>query len=85
MIVVLEPFINQSHTRFLMSQLQMYHSHCSVNNNILLLWNVDVTCKVVEVHDKPMTCKINHLDCPHIYFLFLMCMLNAKIKETFTG
>lgn len=78
MISVLEPFANQSQIILFMSQLQMDHSHCNVNNKIWLFWSCDVTCKLVEVHDEHITCEINHLDCT---YMFLVTYVYDKCKD----
>lgn len=78
MIDVLEPFANHWYIKSIMCHLQMDHAYWNVNNKIWSFQTCDVKCKVVEVHDKHITCEINHLYCTN---MFLVTYVYCKCKD----
>ncbi|KAG5605830.1 hypothetical protein H5410_027322 [Solanum commersonii] len=77
-IVILEPFSNNSHINTYKIQLNMEQAYCNNNGKIWLFWNSDMTCNILEAEDQQITCELKHVNCNANFHVTFIC---AKCKE----
>lgn len=58
MIIILEPFSDNSQLYFYRVQLQMDQAYCNSNGKIWVLWTQDVTCRILDHDEQQITYEI---------------------------
>ena len=76
-IMILQPFSDNTHINMFKSMLAMDHATRNTNGKIWLFWANDFSCKILETDEQQITCEINHVESPKNY-INTLSMPNAR-------
>lgn len=71
-IVVLEPFLDNSHVNFFKLQLSMHYVAFNVNDTIWIFWDKEVTTSVVDQDEQQLTLQMRHVENDNIFYIIVV-------------
>lgn len=76
MVVMLEPFTDNSKLHYCKNNLAMDQATCNSNGKIWVFWGHNLTYKILENDEQQVTCEIQYTQIPHKYittFVYAKC------------
>lgn len=78
LIVVLEPFYDNSHLNSFRIKLGMDKAACNQNGKIWMFWTTDYSCDILETDEQHITCELQHVELTE---KFMISFIYAKCRD----